>query len=143
MSRAPRAATRVVLIAVGATLAVLAIGAVSLHRYQQDNARADLTAAGASVAIAVDNMASLGNTSPATIIAASTGEKGTLTLRVHAVGTTFEARPVPTPTITASVNAGAHTITLTSGRCHVSVTGSTTSARAAAAPTTAGPLVCS
>ena len=115
MSRAPRAATRVVLIVVGATLAVLAIGAVSLQRHQQDNARADLTAAGAAVAIAVDNWAAMGNTSPAAIIAASTGGKGTLTLRAHAAGTTFQARPVANPARTASVNAGARTITLTSG----------------------------
>ena len=53
-----------VLIAVGATVAVLAIVAVSFHRYQQDNLRADLTTAGQSVAAAVDNMATMGDTSP-------------------------------------------------------------------------------
>ena len=142
MTRAPRAATRVVLIAVGATVAVLAIVAVSFHRYQQDNLRADLTTAGQSVAAAVDNMATMGDTSPAKVIAASTSGKGTLKLRATAAGTTFVAGML-TPAITARVNAGAHTITLTSAGCHVTVTGSTTAARVAVRPTAPGPRVCS
>ena len=162
MTRAPRAATRVVLIAVGATVAVLAIVAVSFHRYQQDNLRADLTTAGQSVAAAVDNMATMGDTSPAKVIAASTGGKGTLKLRagdLRRVGdvtlaTEETANPSQklqknhqgnklTPAITARVNAGAHTITLTSAGCHVTVTGSTTAARVAVRPTAPGPRVCS